>query len=311
MTYLVHQTGDQLYQEVLSHLLEEGVEAAPKGKTTKELIGMHLVLGDPAASMITLPGRKLNYHFMVAEWVWMSLGMNDVDMIAPYNKQITQFSDDGATFRGAYGPKLLEQLPYVLEVLWADPASRQAVMTFWRERPRQSRDVPCTVSVQFLRRDEEDGFPISHVDMLVYMRSNDAWLGLPYDLFNFTQLQAQVAFELGAVMGTYHHIVGSMHLYEEHWEKARALLKAPVELHKRSLILPPVTAMPPAFRATFIGLTLMAKHPEETADSMLAWLNPVIQSLPTPWDLYLNLLGHRFHQRDEELMPVWRTLLSR
>ena len=50
-------------------------------------------------------------------------------------------------------------------------------------------DLPCTRTIQFLLRS-------GHVDAVVYMRSNDAIWGLPYDIFLFTMLQEMLAVEL-------------------------------------------------------------------------------------------------------------------
>jgi thymidylate synthase len=46
------------------------------------------------------------------------------------------------------------------------------------------------------------------------MRSNDVFLGLPYDVFNFTMLQELMAVELGIELGSYIHFAASLHLYE-------------------------------------------------------------------------------------------------
>ena len=46
------------------------------------------------------------------------------------------------------------------------------------------------------------------------MRSNDLWLGFPFDVFQFANMQVLMAMELGVELGTYTHIAGSLHLYE-------------------------------------------------------------------------------------------------
>ena len=46
------------------------------------------------------------------------------------------------------------------------------------------------------------------------MRSNDVWMGFPYDVFQFTCMQILMSMELGVEIGTYTHIAGSLHLYE-------------------------------------------------------------------------------------------------
>src|SRR5690606_26043016 len=46
------------------------------------------------------------------------------------------------------------------------------------------------------------------------MRSNDLWLGLPYDIMMFTRLQSAMAWALGVRVGKYVHTTFSLHLYE-------------------------------------------------------------------------------------------------
>jgi hypothetical protein len=55
------------------------------------------------------------------------------------------------------------------------------------------------------------------------MRSNDVWLGAAYDFFQFTRVQLAIASVLGIEPGTYNHHVGSLHIYEQHYEVAESL----------------------------------------------------------------------------------------
>jgi hypothetical protein len=88
----------------------------------------------------------------------------------------------------------------------------------WAARAK-SKDIPCTLDWQFLVRD-------NRLHMGVAMRSNDAWLGFPYDVFAFTCFQRVVAAHLGVDVGLYHHhVIGSMHLYARDEEGARHAIK--------------------------------------------------------------------------------------
>lgn len=225
---------NHMYREVLSEILRCGIKSSPRGMETRELLGSTLTLGDARVNLLHSPARKLNWQFSVAEFLWILLGRNDVQSISYFNKQIGKFSDDGVFMHGAYGPKFVEQLPYVLKCLREDPSSRQAVITIWRERPGTTKDVPCTVAMQFFIRGER-------LHAVVTMRSNDAFLGLPYDLFNFTMLQNVVAAYLGITVGSYTHVVGSLHLYEQHFDRAREIIdeRVPMASMSRSLSVPP------------------------------------------------------------------------
>jgi thymidylate synthase len=61
--------------------------------------------------------------------------------------------------------------------------------------------------------------------MITFMRSNDIYLGLPHDLFSFTMLQEIVALSLDLNLGSYTHIVGSLHLYKDNIDKLDTFLE--------------------------------------------------------------------------------------
>ena len=63
------------------------------------------------------------------------------------------------------------------------------------------------------------------LSVVAYMRSNDAFLGLPHDVFAFTMLQEMFARSLGAEVGDYVHFVGSLHLYDRNRNDAEEFLR--------------------------------------------------------------------------------------
>lgn len=201
-----------------------GHMCCPRGLLTREVIGRKTVVS-ANYPIVSVPERKLNYKFMAAEAIWILRGSNRVDEIYPWCKKMAEFSDDGYVFQGAYGPKVSEQMHYVIETLCQDQDTRQAVINIWREMPRESLDVPCTLSMQFILRDG-----ILH--MVVSMRSSDVWLGLPYDLFNFSMILHRVSHRLredegiSTMPGNIHITAGSQHLYERDLEGAQACIRS-------------------------------------------------------------------------------------
>ena len=215
-------TSDWVY--LLNALIEHGEIVSPKGVETREFLGMS-VSADMKYPVLMEEGRKLNYSFMAAEAYWILTGDSLVDNIAPYNKNIAQFSDNGFTFFGAYGPKIVSQIDYVVAKLLGDPDSRQAVLTIWRENPPPTRDVPCTVAMSFLIR---GGQLYCHT----FMRSSDVWLGLPYDVFNFSMVAAYVCAAINEqqeekiTLGRLKVTAASMHLYTTNLAAATKLLSS-------------------------------------------------------------------------------------
>ena len=70
--------------------------------------------------------------------------------------------------------------------------------------------------------------------MNTVMRSNDAWLGLPYDMFQFCQLQLTLCNSLDLIPGTYRHTALSMHLYLRNVSEA-SKVQAPVNFAAQPL----------------------------------------------------------------------------
>ncbi|WP_405657805.1 thymidylate synthase [Streptomyces sp. NBC_00079] len=212
-----------LFTEAVRATAEHGRPVSPRGMTTRELLGVHLTLTRPRARLLHLPpARILNPAFAAAETVWHLLG-SDAPWIFDYNSRLRRYADDGF-LRGAYGPRMrrwggrIDQLAEVIRTLRTDPDSRRAVIQLYDPSLDAAghRDVPCTLGFRFQLRQ-------GRLNMSTTMRSQDVWLGLPYDLFFATVLHELMAGWVGADLGAYHHHVDSLHLYETDLPAAVAL----------------------------------------------------------------------------------------
>lgn len=191
--------------------MQHGTAASRDGAVTGEIINAVTVIDDPKDNLVTSPIRKLSHKYAIGELLWYLSGSNKLDAIANYSKAWNKLSDDGETVNSAYGHRIFEkfgfdQWEHVKGLLKADPNSRQAVIHIKEPNPEKTKDLPCTVALQYFIRDGK-------LYATTYMRSNDIWLGFPYDVFTFTCLQIKMAFELGVGIGSYTHIAGSLHLY--------------------------------------------------------------------------------------------------
>lgn len=230
MTLHTNNYAYQTWIENISKCLNSGSLVESRAGPTLELLD-HNSKFDMNTPICYSPDRKLSYRFMAAEAYWITSGSQLVEDIAPYNQHIAQFSDDGYIFNGAYGPPFYEQLNYVVETLIKDKSSRQAVMTIWRPNPPSTKDYPCTVSLMFFIRDN-----ILHTK--VTMRSQDLFLGQPYDFFNFSIMALRVLCEYNKrifnqtnnqndciILGTLFHSAFSTHIYQHNVEQLRTIVR--------------------------------------------------------------------------------------
>lgn len=195
------------------HLIRAfGQRIEPTKGPALELPGVHHFAVESMDLPMTVAGRDLRHAIGVLEGLSLvgqvSLPEAFIDRVAAFRPFVRH-----STFWGAYGPRAAGDLGGVVDVLRARPDSRQAVVSLYDSDRDLNRsevvDVPCTVALQFKVRDDR-------LELWTVMRSNDAWLGLPYDLMQFAMVQEAVAAAVGVPAGRYHHSAGSMHLYDRH-----------------------------------------------------------------------------------------------
>lgn len=190
------------------------------GAVAAEVIGAVTKVMDPTRFIVTSPVRKLPMRYAVGELLWYLSGSNKLKDISVFTPNWERMSDDGETVNSCYGHKIhyffgFDQWQDVKERLIEDPSSRQAIIHIKDPRPvsMPTNDTPCTLTLQFLQREGK-------LHLIVNMRSNDLWFGMPYDMFSFCSLQVKMAMELGLEVGTYTHVAGSLHVYERDLCKA-------------------------------------------------------------------------------------------
>jgi thymidylate synthase len=224
-------------------LLKEGICRDVRGKRCVELPEPYMFkITNPTARIITIPERNWYAPLAYGESLWLASGKNDMDYISNYGSNLKNFSDDGQTMRGGYGPRLrhyngeitdydvrekymeqsdeVDQFRYVVECFEKDINTRQAIITigdpmkdcFDDERKlKQTKDIPCTRILHFIKDAQTD-----KLNLIVTMRSNDLiWGASAVNIFNFTFMQEYFAAILGLEIGSYYHIVNNMHFYDD------------------------------------------------------------------------------------------------
>jgi thymidylate synthase len=202
-------------------VLNSGDLTSPRGVKTYENIS-NVISIDMSKAILCIPERRLGTGFLCFEPFWILSGDNQLSSIKPYAPLMERFTDDGFFLSGAYGPKLIDQLPYIINLFKKDSDSRQGIVNIWREKPGSTKDCPCTCLYQFFIRNDR-------LHMLAYMRSNDLYLGTPYDIFSQTMIAYGLCLILrdthyNLTMGNLHLHVGSIHIYDTDRESIKTIL---------------------------------------------------------------------------------------
>lgn len=209
MEVFAGETFAETYKNAVSHVILNGRKIAPRGLKTIEVSPVTLHIKNPRARLGYHKARKFSLMFAVAESILLFAETNSLKYWTSFNKNMSDYSDDGQTLYGAYGKRIAPYIRDVVEKLSNDRNSRQAVLNITKndDLKAKTKDYPCTVAIHFMIRNNS-------LNAHVFMRSNDLYRGTPYDVFQFTVLQEVIANTLGINVGEYYHTVSSLHIYE-------------------------------------------------------------------------------------------------
>lgn len=285
MSVCTHCEGtlDDILHGVFSALLEQGVPVAATRGDTLELHAVALKLTNPLARLSRSEERRIVFSCL-GELCWYLSGSDELAFIKPYIKRYEKEAVGGRV-HSAYGPRLFgpppaDQVDHLIALLEKRPQSRQAVLQLFTadDLRHDRRDVPCTCSLQFLIRG-------GVLNLVTYMRSNDALYGLAHDVFCFTLLQEIMARRLGVELGTYYHFVGSLHFYTteggvptKHRDTIERFINEGFQTSKP--LMPPMPGGDPRPAIqSLLRAEVAARNDKQLAADELATLDPYWQDL--------------------------------
>ena len=221
---------EEIYINILSELKHNPeYTPSPRSIGAKEITNLSIELTNPLNRIVWNKARDVNYEFAMKFFIWMINGDTDFSYVSGANKNAINFidkpKDDKAmptNFSTAYGPRILKQLPYIIEELKRDPDSRRCVIHVLNEGDLDmlgtdtKEEYPCTDSFTFMIRDGK-------LNMYTHMRSNNMVLTICYDMYNMTMFH-EYLFKVmknhfpDLKLGTYHHNIVSAHYFDREQE---------------------------------------------------------------------------------------------
>ena len=217
---------NQIWKDTIKNVLSNGSKVESRNGQSLEIVNYSQSF-NLDHTFLTNQERQLSPVYAMAEFLWYLSGEEEITRILAYAQQYVNFANDGVAY-GAYGARMLytnydNQLFEAIELLRDKCLTRQAVIALWEKddlrlaQTGKIKDLPCTLSWQFILR-------CGRLSMICNMRSNDLWLGFPYDVFVNCCILQLIAGELGVRAHRYYHNVGSMHIYEKNVARCKAAL---------------------------------------------------------------------------------------
>jgi len=231
------QNADEVWQQIARRFSNGGdlpLSQSSRGGATREVLHAAISISNPRERWVVSRSPAINVAFAIAEVVWIMAGRQDLAFLEFWNKQYAEFVGRTPQLHGAYGYRLrsqfnMDQLDRAYKALKGKSDSRQVVLQIWdaqRDMPMPdgrevSSDIPCNVLSMLKVRS-------GRLEWMQILRSNDAFLGLPHNIVQFTYLQEILAGWLKIELGTYNQLSDSLHVYDRDAESIRQSAPLPL-----------------------------------------------------------------------------------
>jgi len=203
------------YAELLRKVLHEGHSVPDRtGTGTQELFGERLKF-DLRDGFPLLTGKKTSFDIVKKELRWMlsgSTNTNDLDC-GIWDQWGAEDGDLGLIYGFQWRMLEVDQIVRLMVGLEEDPHSRRHIVSAWNvDQLDKMALAPCHA---FFQVNVSGGV----VNLQMYQRSADLFIGVPYNISFYALLLELIAFELGLIAGELIITLGSAHIYDNHIEQ--------------------------------------------------------------------------------------------
>lgn len=236
-------------QRLLDKLTAGEIEGDRTGTGTAREFGLQIRV-DLRKEFPLLTTKKIFWRGIVEELLWFLRGETNIKSLQDAGVHIW---DDWATEDGELGPVYgamwrswpveditgkgaVDQITDVIRQLRSTPSSRRLVVSAWNPallpnsalRPKENAHIglqalpPCHTLFQFFAAPKAHGG--HYLDLQMYQRSADWFLGVPFNTASYSLLLKITARIVGMTPRYFIHTFGDYHLYANHAEATREQL---------------------------------------------------------------------------------------
>lgn len=235
------------YQDLLRHVRENGISKTDRtGTGTKSVFGyqMRFDLKDGFPLVTT---KKTFFKGLAVEMLWLLRGDTNIRYLNDYGVHIWDpWADEHGNLGPVYGKQWVDwagangqsfnQIEQLIESIRSNPDSRRHIVNAWNVADVPDMALPpCHMFFQFYVGD-------GRLSCQLYVRSNDLFLGAPFNIAEYALLLHLVAQQTDLSPGELVYTIGDAHIYLNHLDQIEEQLsRDPYPLPELRILRRPIS----------------------------------------------------------------------
>lgn len=231
-------SNEKKYLKLLSKVLDEGTFSKDRtGTGTHRVFGSYTeyqikykdCFGTRDYYPIILTTKRMSLPTIIHELLWIISGSTNTKYLTDNKVTIwNEWADENGELGPVYGKQWrdwngLDQIKVMHNQIRNNPDSRRIIVEAWNVGELSEMKLPpCHKMFQVFCNGET-------MDLLMYQRSADMFLGVPYNLAFYSILLIMLCHVHGYIPGKLIHVTGDTHIYSNHEEQVLEQLSRPIQ----------------------------------------------------------------------------------
>lgn len=232
----------KVYLDLMKKILEEGIDRDDRtGTGTRSIFGTQMRFNlEEGFPLLTT--KKVHLRSIIHELLWFLQGDTNIKYLKDNNVTIwDEWADENGDLGPVYGKQWrdwecadgrhIDQIKNVVNTIKTNPNSRRIIVNAWNVADVDNMALPpCHTMFQFYVANKK-------LSCLLYQRSCDFFLGVPFNIASYALLTMMMAKECDLGLGDFVWTGGDTHLYHNHFEQAKLQLsREPRALPKMNIL---------------------------------------------------------------------------
>ncbi|WP_185883037.1 thymidylate synthase [Blattabacterium cuenoti] len=219
------------YIDLLQNVLNNGYREKDRtGIGTVSIFGYQMRF-DLKKGFPLLTTKKLNIRSIIYELLWFIKGDTNIQYLQKNKVTIwNEWADENGNLGPIYGYQWrkwptynggnpIDQIVNLIKEIKSNPNSRRLIVSSWNVSMIQNMALPpCHLLFQFYVRNKQ-------LSLLLYQRSADIFLGLPFNIASYSLLLLMIARTLNLYEKEFIHTIGDAHIYNNHMKQVKIQIK--------------------------------------------------------------------------------------